>query len=167
MRPPFFPSIAMKMLSIGSSLKKSQPLNCAFAVTANRVISLRLRSNQNVRRRCAANRRRQAGLIGGPGPDVAPAHTYSGLWLPPPGGLNLPRQVSVRRNQDRRPDHYWQASPGLWLRLTRSGDAMDSVAPDRMTLRRNQECEAIGMPHTPGYQLNKTWLPHPRPNPRP
>jgi len=58
MRPPFFPSIAMKMLSIGSSLKKSQPLNCAFAVTANRVISLRLRNNQNVTRRRAANRRR-------------------------------------------------------------------------------------------------------------
>jgi hypothetical protein len=55
---PFYPSIAMKMISNGSSLKKSQPLNCGFAGTANRTVSLWLRSNQNVRRLRAANRRR-------------------------------------------------------------------------------------------------------------
>jgi hypothetical protein len=38
--------------------KKSRPLNCGFAVSADRVISLRPRINQNVNRRRAANRRR-------------------------------------------------------------------------------------------------------------
>jgi hypothetical protein len=38
--------------------KKSRPLDCTFAVTANRADSARLRIIQNVSRRRAANRRR-------------------------------------------------------------------------------------------------------------
>jgi len=49
MRPLFYPSIAMKTNSIGSSLKNSRPLNGGFCRHREaRVISLRLRSNQNV-----------------------------------------------------------------------------------------------------------------------
>jgi hypothetical protein len=66
---------------------------------------------------------------------VAPAHQ--------------PERQAAARGEPQAVDRpHWQASSRLWLRLTRSGDAMDSVAPDRMTLRRNQECEAIGMLHT-------------------
>ena len=129
MRPLFFLSIAMKTMSIGSSLKKTQPLNCGFAVTRE------------------------------PRDFVAVAQQ--------------PERQAARGEPKAVGWPHWQASPGLWLRLTRSDDAMDGVAPDRMTLRRNQEREAIGMPHTPGYQLNKTSHPRPRsrsprrPNPRP
>jgi len=105
---PFYPSVAMKMTSIGSSLKK---------VLAS---ELRLRRHREPRDFVAAAQQPES-------------------------------QAAARGEPQAVGWSHWKGSPGLWLRLTRSGDAMDSVAPDRMTLRRNQERKAIGMPHTPGH----------------
>ena len=83
-----------------------------------------------------------------------------GLWLRPCCALNLDRtKLACSAIRNARPR--FTGRPGLWLRLTRSGDAIDSVAPNRITLRRNHESSLaiIGKPRIRGCQSSRTWLP--------